>query len=559
MKRTILLLLLMPALGFSQTEDSAFLTIQATMPAATVYYGFGAELTHQAKGNLKKGVQQILIQNISTSADIKTLQVAIPASTVLLSQQYAVVNTTKPWVKDVFYKKMEDSLALIQKDLSLMRVNLQNNTIMTQKVTSLLESAAGGGKETSANDIIKLTDYYQSKIEELQEKARQINEKSDLLVARTNALQISMQNYISGKQIPGIKTGQLQLQLQTEKAGPVEMSFSYFSPNAGWVASYDMRIQNNENEFKLGYRAAVQQTTGIDWKQAKLTLSTSNPNVSNTMPLLSAWYLQPQVKESLSNTLSGRVPGIDVKQINSLNEVVVVGYEKRSMDDYEKDKLPETEKPSYLDTYLNLKESQLNTNFEIDLPYDIPADGKPYTVAIKEENVKAGFKHYAVPKLDTDAFLVAEIADWESLSLLPGEANIIMDNIYLGKSFIDPNNTADTMSISLGRDKRVSIKRVLVKDDNKNKQRGDSKHEYFTYELVVKNNKKQAMNILLKDQYPMSNTKEIEVKVEEDGNANINKDLGVLNWKISLEPGESKKIRFGYSIKYPKDLQLVIR
>ena len=58
---------------------------------------------------------------------------------------------------------------------------------------------------------------------------------------------------------------------------------------------------------------------------------------------------------------------------------------------------------------------------------------------------------------------------------------------------------------------------------------------------------------MLKDQYPLSTSKDIEVELIEDGKASVNKDLGVLTWKLELQPGESKKIRFAYTVKYPKD------
>jgi uncharacterized protein (TIGR02231 family) len=203
--------------------------------------------------------------------------------------------------------------------------------------------------------------------------------------------------------------------------------------------------------------------------------------------------------------------------------------------------------------YLTLNESQLNTSFEIDLPYDIPSDGRSYSVAIKEESIKATYKHYSIPKIDKDAFLVAEVSDWEDLNLLPGDANIIMDNVYLGKSFIDPNTTMDSLNLSMGRDKRVAVKRTLVKEFCKSKVKGDTKTENFVYEITVKNNKKNDVNMLLKDQYPISNMKEVEVTLDEWSEAEINAELGTLNWKIILKPGETKKYRFGYTVKYPKD------
>jgi uncharacterized protein (TIGR02231 family) len=147
---------------------------------------------------------------------------------------------------------------------------------------------------------------------------------------------------------------------------------------------------------------------------------------------------------------------------------------------------------------------------------------------------------------------MAEISDWENLDLLPGQANIIMDGKYIGKSFIDPNSTVDTLNINLGRDKRVSIKRVTIKNTEKVKIKGDNKTESFSYEIVVKNNKKQPINLLLKDQFPLSNDKEIEVALVNDGEAEINTEIGVLNWKLTIPAGESKSKQFGYTVKYPK-------
>ena len=157
----------------------------------------------------------------------------------------------------------------------------------------------------------------------------------------------------------------------------------------------------------------------------------------------------------------------------------------------------------------------MNTNFEIDLPYNIDSDGEIHSVTIKEEKIEAVLKNYAVPKLDRDAYLLAEIADWQKLDLLPGLANIIMDDTYVGRSAIDPNNTADTLNLSLGKDKRVAVKRAQLKEFTSTKTSGNNTKQTFTYELTVKNNKTTQVDLLLKDQYPLSSSKEIEVKLDE--------------------------------------------
>jgi uncharacterized protein (TIGR02231 family) len=187
------------------------------------------------------------------------------------------------------------------------------------------------------------------------------------------------------------------------------------------------------------------------------------------------------------------------------------------------------------------------------LPYDIISGGRVQSVSIKEGIIPASFKHFAIPKLDRDPFLLARLSSWDSLSLMPGIANIIMDNVYLGKSFINPNTTEDTLDISMGRDKRISIKRTQVKEFTSTKVKGDTKTETHTVEIIIKNNKRQAVDLSIKDQFPISRMKEVEVVLTESGSAEKNMETGILTWNINLKPNESVKFRFSYTVKYAKD------
>ena len=55
----------------------------------------------------------------------------------------------------------------------------------------------------------------------------------------------------------------------------------------------------------------------------------------------------------------------------------------------------------------------------------------------------------------------------------------------------------------------------------------------------------------------MSTIKEVEVNLEDSGDAIVNSETGVMTWKLNLKPGESKKLRFAYTVKYPKDKKIV--
>lgn len=551
---TILFLLLCSSL-FAQQKDTV--NANSTLTHATVYYGYGTELQHELKASLGSGIQHLVINNIALQPDANTIQIYCPENVAILSYYHRIY--TKPVIEipRVIPVKSNDSIVTLRKQQAALNNRYQINEDIIRRISTLIENnfVTPDKKYINSDELIKLTNYYTGRVKDLkmelydwQVKVAEINEKINEITRRLSELPNPNQNIEAPKPM-----GQLILEVMAKNAGTVDFGVSYFTNNAGWIPSYDIRMKTIDNSLKIAYKASVSQNTGLDWKSVKLSLSTSNPNQGGTLPVLSPLFLQLYVPELYRSMIQAK-PNAMNNNAPQLNEVVITAdYKKVNKDlGYSVN----TVNASDLGNYTNLKESQLNTNFEIDLPYDIPSNGKAYNVAIKEEIVPATYQHFAIPKLDNDVFLVAALNNWDSLSLMPGDANIIMDNVYLGKSFIDPNITADTLKISLGRDKRVAVKRVLVKSFSKTTYKGDKKTETFTYEITVKNNKKQPLDLMLKDQYPITRVKEVEVTVGDIDGADENKELGILNWNIKLDPGESRKIRFSYSIRYPKDKKL---
>ena len=198
-------------------------------------------------------------------------------------------------------------------------------------------------------------------------------------------------------------------------------------------------------------------------------------------------------------------------------------------------------------------ENQLNISFDIPILYDIMSNGKAHSVALKEIKLDASYKYYAAPRLDKDAFLLAQIEDYSKYNLLSGEANIIFEGMYVGKTNINANQTSDTLSLTMGRDKKINITREKVVDKSGTKFLSSYKEQTFTFDITVRNNKKEAVAIILKDQIPLSSDKEITVELVQSDKAKLNADTGILTWDLKLSPNETKKIRISYKVKYPKD------
>ncbi|RFS17984.1 mucoidy inhibitor MuiA family protein [Emticicia sp. C21] len=244
---------------------------------------------------------------------------------------------------------------------------------------------------------------------------------------------------------------------------------------------------------------------------------------------------------------SSRTDAVLDESVAQLNEVVVTGYEiggltLKSNRDYNKRTIP-----------IDISERDAPTSqvFDILVPYTIPSDGKVYTAEIKEESIPAIFEHFCIPKIDTDVFLHAHIIGWEKYKLLQGEANLFIDNTFLGKSKLNLFNK-DTLSLSFGRDKNVIISRNKLKSYQKKQLIGSNKSEQFSYEIVARNTKNEVINLLIEDQFPVSENKEVNVEDKEAPEAEINTETGKIKWKLNLAPAIEYKVSLKYTIKSPK-------
>lgn len=196
--------------------------------------------------------------------------------------------------------------------------------------------------------------------------------------------------------------------------------------------------------------------------------------------------------------------------------------------------------------------------FPIAVPYSIPSDGQNHLVAISEQEMVGSYRYYCTPKLDPDAFLFAQATGWEDLHLLPGSAHIYFEGTYVGESLLDLTGVGDTLDISLGRDKGVSVQRVKRKDLSTRQVLGSRRVESVGWTITVRNHKDQPIALTITDHYPVPVRSEIEVRLDESGGAIVDAEKGFLTWRIDLQPRADRSLLFGYSVKVPKERQVVL-
>ena len=164
-----------------------------------------------------------------------------------------------------------------------------------------------------------------------------------------------------------------------------------------------------------------------------------------------------------------------------------------------------------------------------------------------------------MPKLDKDAFLLANIVGWEQLDLVPGPTNVYFSDTYVGQSYINTRNVGDTLRLSFGRDKKVVISRKLLEEYSDKKVIGNNRKDNYTYEITVKNIRDIPIKLSLFDQIPISQDSDISVSIEETSDADYDETTGRLLWKINLAPGATKKYKLSFTIKYPKGKKITVQ
>jgi uncharacterized protein (TIGR02231 family) len=396
-------------------------------------------------------------------------------------------------------------------------------------------------------ELRELSAFYRQRLAEIKERMLQLVIKE----RKTNELYQKIQQNLQKIQ-PNVanQTGEIVLKIESASAQAIDITCTYLVTQASWSPLYDLRSEGIGKPLRLVYKANVRNFSGFDWKAVKLHLSTANPLVNNDRPILNPVFvdfrvlyayqqMDDRMKKDVATYNLAQAPAAarDMARSGaaegaSLEEVVVFAPEAPAEE----------------------RGNDFVTNFDLAKPQDILADGQDNVVTVDEQDVPADYEYHAVPKVEPAVFLLAKITDYGKYNLLPGTANIFYQDTYIGQTSVNPQTVADTLLLSLGRDEQITVKRVQPKDfTERRKIFSNTVKETYSYEITVKNNKSVPIKVEILDQVPVSKQKDIVVELEEKDGATFNEDFGKLKWELEIPANQNKRVRFTYSMKYPKD------
>ncbi|WP_190300456.1 DUF4139 domain-containing protein [Rufibacter hautae] len=513
--------------------------------AVTVFLN-RAQVTNTGKASVEPGVTELVLEGLPAQLDERSVQVNPTGNVTLLSVRYEqnfLRNTAKPSE----LQRLEDSLQSYNGRIR----TLSDQREVLQKEEALLQANQNiGGSQTglTAARLKEVADYYRTRMLAIRKEIQTIDLQLTLLRERQNQFNNQVNQTRQNQQA----NNRVIVSVQAQSRAQVALEVSYVVINAMWEPIYDLRASGGSGPVQLQYKANVRQNTGVNWYNVQLTLATTNPAEGAQRPDLFPQQLGIVQPVSIRGALQGRVGGVAVQDSEKeLNEVVVTGYGVTR-----KEATTGSATSVRTSDFTEAVATTLAAEFKIGIPFSVPSDGEPHTVDIQQHNLNTTYAHTTVPKLDPTAFLVAHLTNWENLKLLPGEANVFLAGTFTGKSFLNPAQTRDTLTLSLGRDQNVVVQRERLKDYQKRSTLGSNIKEQFGYEISLRNTKAQAVTITVEDQIPMSTTSEIEVEDVDLNGGKLDKDSGKVTWLVSLKPNETVKRTLRYVVKYPKNKQV---
>lgn len=503
-------------------------------------YAQGANVKSMKRESVQSGTSVIEFKGLSNYIDANSVQVKCDAGLTILSVNYEL-SYLNPQETQRLDKIIKDSIETVQNDIQKLEAQVASIDIEESILNSNLK-VSGENTGLNTSELEKLISISTKRI--LDCRLRKIDVQQQITKKQLVMNRLRQQSGNNRREQP---SGEIKVAVRSERALDCKFEIEYFVTNCGWSPVYDVRVKDIASPIQIVARANVYQQTGDDWKNVNLHLSTGNPARGGIKPELFTWFsslISEQAKQTTRNKkryddFSGAAP-------TTLSEVQISSAPRKA-------NAEEKSLSSYDYTVVNTS-SATNVTFDINLPFSIKSDGKKSLVDIQYYDMKAEYSYSCAPKLDPDVFLIASITDWDKPELLPGEASIFFENTYVGKSYFNTQNTNDTIQFSLGRDNNITVKRTLLKEFREKAGVSQTNKITRTFEIEIRNKRKQNIDLLIEDHIPVSQNEQLEIKLEDDGKAQYEKETGMLKWKLKLDPSQQQKLKYSYSAKYPKKL-----
>ena len=350
---------------------------------------------------------------------------------------------------------------------------------------------------------------------------------------------------------------EVRIDVAAAAATKATLRVTYAVRNARWVPLYDARLdtgaKDRKPQLELVRRAEVTQSTGEDWSNVALGVSTVRIARGGSAPELNSLLVQyPQVPKPLSlgtaSDLARPAPAFRERsaQLAPMSKAVEAPEQRAD----------EQQALAEIGDFL--------ATFRIPGRVSLGANEGAKSLRISTTTVAADLAVRAAPVVDPTAFLEASFKQAEDAALLPGKVAIYRDGIFVGRGRIAASARDETVRLGFGADDSIKIERAVLKrnEGSAGLLVTTSKTDERAFKMTIRNGHDFPIRVAIEDQLPVSESEEIAVEMLPSTTpptaTNIRDKRGVLEWAFEAKPGEVRDINFAWRVRWPKDKGIVM-
>ena len=529
------------------------LNIDTQITAVTVYTD-RALVTRQGIINLTGTERELIITSLPTTIDAESVRVSgkgrvsVKLQGVRIDRNY----TIEPVANRI--AELTHQMEQLEADNRRIQTQIDALTLQSQFILGLGEktettfSRSLATQQIGLEDTLNLLNFigtknveYALSIEDLRQQQRQITKQLQSL-----NLQLGEIEHPHSKE-----SLELRVAIETAGAGEFQLKVTYLVNRASWTPLYDFRVQSTQQQIELTYLAEITQTTGEDWENVSLILSTAKPGLGTLPPILAPCYIDvPQVSAArmIANLVGYEVDGLPA--LKAQRARIVDTVEEEESDITEPEYIAET-------VVADISKQGGVVTFQLGGGGNIPSDGNPHKMTILADRFSYKFAYIAMPSLVSFAYLQTNARNRaDGATLLPGKANIFRDEMFVGNANLENIAPGQEFKLNLGVDEGVKIDRELIERQVDKTFLAGNRRTTYTYRITVTNLLAIVNQIEISDRIPHSKSEKIKVKLTKTSPQIQLGELGRLAWELELAPNSKTEISYQFSIEHPENTQI---
>jgi uncharacterized protein (TIGR02231 family) len=546
---TFYVLILVLFFSFTSTVLQQEIRIGSKIKHVYIYPN-SAMLARQVVRELDKGFYRVVIDDISEQFDEKTIKAELEgAGDEIANIKGVSVETVyieeEPSIR---IKQLQDEIMELEKRIRI--ITMQKNSLQDKK--EFLNSIIYLFQEqnTKENSTISIPST-----EQLEEIYNFLDEKLNINYEHLLNHDFQIESYkervaLLQKRLQQISNEQREtkkvigLDLEVFQKTNINILVSYLlNDGINWRPVYDLKTDLKNDRIAIVTYALIGQSTGMDWKDVNISLSTARPTVSGQLPPIDSWFLRPyKIDENIQKSV-GMLPMLAREELDTAYEDSVAEEEQLIPVEYK----------------------GTSVTFKIPQKVFIPSGTSREKVLISEDELSGQFNYRAYPRKSPFMYFNVYVDNNLAIPLLPGEMNIFIEGGFTGNTSIEYIPPGNDFDVSLGIAENLKVERELVKkfrDETLIATIPSSKiATKYEYKITMENYQDTEAICHIFENIPVSEDDRIQVNIDniskEPQLKNWEDKEGVWMWEVLLEPQEKDEISITYSIIHPRDIQII--